>query len=433
MPDQMQARIALVDVNSFYVSCERLFNPKLLGKPVVVLSNNDGCVVARSDEVKKLGIENGTPWFTIEPLIRSGRLPEIIHRSSNYELYGELSARVMELLGRYSAWQEVYSIDESFLGIVGDIEERAKIGRAMREAVAKNVGLPVCVGIGPTKTLAKFVNKGGAKKHPQLGGVCDTDWYTPDQLTALMGSQHVTELWGVAGRTGTRLAELDIHTIRDLRDADPALIRKKFSVVLQRSIYELRGIDCIPLEAARTVRDQLIFSRSFSTPVTTIADMEQVLSVYAQRAAHRLRAQGSVVKTLSVFASTSPFTDTPYESAGGLAGFPVPTDDPVAIVKAAIGTLKPRLNEGARYVRAGIILTNLSARGSHALLDVFDTAFDTKHLGATIDAVTRRHGRAAVGLGLAGIRTGPVWTMKRGALSQRATTHWGELATAHAH
>ncbi|WP_244259369.1 Y-family DNA polymerase [Rathayibacter sp. VKM Ac-2759] len=419
-------------MNSFYVSCERLFDPRLVGVPVVVLSNNDGCVVARSDEVKALGIENGTPWFKIEPLIRVGRLPLIEHRSSNYELYGELSARVMELLGRYSAWQEVYSIDESFLGIEGDVAERAKIGRAMREAVAKNVGLPVCVGIGSSKTLAKFVNKGGAKKHPRLGGVCDTDWYTPEQLDALMASTHVTELWGVAGRTGKRLAELSIHTIRDLRDADPALIRKKFSVVLQRSVYELRGIDCIPLEASRSVRDQLIFSRSFATPVTTIADMEQVLSVYGQRAAHRLRAQGSVVETLSVFASTSPFAEAPYESAGGLAGFPVPTDDPVAIVKAAIGTLRPRLNEGARYIRAGVILTNLSPRGSHALLEVFDSAFDTKAVGPTIDAVTKRHGRSAVGLGLAGIRKGPVWTMKRGALSLRATTHWSELAIAHA-
>jgi DNA polymerase V len=251
-------------------------------------------------------------------------------------------------------------------------------------------------------------------------------------MDGLMASQHVTELWGVAGRTAKRLAELNIHTIRDLRDADPILIRKKFSVVLQRSVYELRGIDCIPLEAARTVRDQLIFSRSFSSPVTTIADMEQVLSVYAQRAAHRLRAQGSVTKTMSVFASTSPYADAPYESAGGMAGFPVSTDDPVTIVKAATGTLVPRLREGARYVRAGVILTNLSAKGSHALLDVFDNDFDTKGLGATIDAVTKRHGRSAVGLGLAGIRKGPVWTMKRDALSLRATTHWGELATAHA-
>lgn len=302
----------------------------------------------------------------------------------------------------------------------------------MRAAVAKNVGLPVCVGFGPSKTLAKFVNKGGAKKPPSLGGVCDVDWYTPEQMDSLMASQHVTELWGVAGRTAKRLAELNIYTIRDLRDADPILIRKKFSVVLQRSVYELRGIDCIPLEAARTVRDQLIFSRSFSAPVTTIADMEQVLSVYAQRAAHRLRAQGSVTKTMSVFASTSPYADAPYESAGGMAGFPVPTDDPVTIVKAATGTLVPRLREGARYVRAGVILTNLSAKGSHALLDVFDNDFDTKGIGATIDAATKRHGRSAVGLGLAGIRKGPVWTMKRDALSLRATTHWGELATAHA-
>ncbi|PPF26303.1 MULTISPECIES: Y-family DNA polymerase [unclassified Rathayibacter] len=428
-----EQRIGLVDVNSFYVSCERVFDPKLHGRPVVVLSNNDGCVVARSDEAKQLGIENGTPWFQIEPLIRARRLPEIIARSSNYELYGELSARVMELLGRYSAWQEVYSIDESFLGVSGDVAERAKIGRAMRAAVAKNIALPVCVGFGPSKTLAKFVNKSGAKKHPRLGGVCDTVWYTPEQLDALMASQHVTELWGVAGRTGKRRAELSVHTIRDLRDADPALIRKKFSVVLQRSVYELRGIDCIPLEPARTVRDQLIFSRSFATPLTTIADMEQVLSVYAQRAARRLRAQGSVTKTMSVFASTSPFADASYVSAGALAGFPVPTDDPVAIVKAAIGTLRPRLREGARYVRAGVILINLSPKDSHAFLDVFGAAFDTKGLGATIDAVTKRHGRSAVGLGLAGIRNGPVWTMKRGALSPRSTTHWGELATAFAH
>ncbi|WP_328612395.1 MULTISPECIES: DUF4113 domain-containing protein [Rathayibacter] len=160
--------------------------------------------------------------------------------------------------------------------------------------------------------------------------------------------------------------------------------------------------------------------------------MEQVLSVYAQRAAHRLRAQGSVTKTMSVFASTSPFVNAPYESAGGLAGFPVPTDDPVAIVKAAIGTLGPRLREGARYVRAGVILTNLSPKGSHVYLDFFDPVFDVKNLGATIDAVTKRHGRASIGLGRAGVRTGPVWSMKRDALSARATTHWDELATAHA-
>jgi DNA polymerase V len=428
MREGQQDRIALVDVNSCYVSCERIFDPKLDGVPVVVLSNNDGCVVARSDEVKALGIENGTPWFQIEPLIRAGKLPPIEYRSSNYELYGEISARIMELLSRYSAWIEVYSIDEAFLGLRGTEAELAQVGREIRAAVRRHIRVPVCVGIATSKTLAKLANK-GAKKHPRLAGVAAIDWWTPDQLTQILDATHVTDLWGVAGRTAKRLAELDIHSARELRDADPALIRKKFSVVLQRTVYELRGIDCIPLEGPRAAKEQLIYSRMFSAPVTTELEMEQVLSVYAQRVAQRLRKQGSVAKTAQIFIGTSPYADAPYLSAGASVGFPTPTDDPIAMTKAAIGAIRGRLVPGARYVRAGIILNGISRRGATMPLSMFEADYDRRDLGPTLDAITKRHGTGTIGLGLGGIRTGSVWQMKRGRLSRRATTHWDELAT----
>lgn len=300
-------RIALVDVNSFYASCERVFDPHLENRPLVVLSNNDGCVVARSSEAKALGVEMGTPWFKIANWAKHVGLEA---RSSNYELYGSLSACVMELLGRYSAWQEVYSIDEAFLGVRGTREELERLGREIRHAVRTHVGLPVCVGLGSSKTLAKLANR-AAKDHPQLGGVASMDDYPPDRVDAIMDSLTVDQLWGVAGRTTKKLAGYGIHTVRELRDADPRAIRKWFSVVLQRTVYELRGIDCIPLEAERTVKEQIIFSRSFSTPVTTVDAMHQVMAVYGQRASYRLRKQRSVAKTMICFASTSGFADAP--------------------------------------------------------------------------------------------------------------------------
>ncbi|MCU1531768.1 MAG: DNA-directed polymerase [Arthrobacter sp.] len=215
-------RIALVDVNSFYVSCERAFNPGLEGKPVVVLSNNDGCVVARSNEARALGVDNGDPWFKLAPdAARTG----LIHRSSNYELYGDLSSRVMELLGRYAAWQEVHSIDESFLGLRGTPEELARTGTGIKAAVARHTGLPVCVGTAPTKTLAKFVNR-VAKQNPALKGVCSWDTLPAGHAEAIMAKVPVTGIWGIAGRTGKKLNALGIFTIADLKAADPVAMGK---------------------------------------------------------------------------------------------------------------------------------------------------------------------------------------------------------------
>jgi DNA polymerase V len=419
-------RIALVDVNNFFVSCERLFNPKLEGVPTVVLSNNDGAIVARSAEAKALGIQMGDPWFKIAAESKAKGWG-VQHQSSNYELYGDLSARVIGVIERHAVWYEKYSIDEAFLGLVGPADELSRVGRLIRGEILRNVGLPVSVGIARSKTLAKLSSH-GAKRALRLGGVCNLDDYSPEHVTRILEAHPVTELWGIAGRTGKRLAALGVHNAAELRDADPGFIRKKFSVVMQRTVFELRGIDCLPLEGETTVKQQLMFSRSFAVPVSTRAGMEQVLSVYTQRAANRLRKQGSVAKTMSVFAATSYFADAAFESVGAEVVFAVPTDDPVRMVKGAIGGLLPKIREGARYARAGVMLSGLETKGAQSVLETFETVHEQADLGELLDAVTRRHGAGSVGIGLAGIRTGPVWTMKREKLSRRATTHWGELA-----
>lgn len=393
-----------------------------------MLSNNDGCVVARSDEAKALGIEMGTPWFQL-----AAQAPgwDLWHRSSNYELYGDLSERVMKLLARYSAWQEVYSIDESFIGLAGDVDELTALGHRIRAEVRQHVGLPVCVGIASSKTLAKVANK-GAKKHKGLGGVVHWDVYPDEQKTRILDSLEVDELWGVAGRTKKRLAVLDVHTARELRDADPKLIRKRFSVVLQRTVYELRGIPCIPFESERAQKDQLIYSRMFGQPVKTAAEMRQALSIYAQQASRRLRKQGSVAKQLQVFAATSMHSPRPYVSHYRSVRLHVPADDPITLTKAAIAALEQELVDGAWYVRAGIVLTDITPKGSHAMLEPFVPAFEQRNLGQLLDRVNSRHGRGAVGVGMAGLKGCPVWQMRREKLSPRYTTHWDELAIAKA-
>ncbi|MCY1158408.1 MAG: polymerase subunit UmuC, partial [Citricoccus sp.] len=286
----MTQAMALVDVNNFYVSCERAFDPRLEGRPVVVLSNNDGCVVARSPEAKALGLKTGTPWFQLAPQASAWGL---VARSSNYELYGDMSARVMELLGRWGTWQQVYSIDECFLGLTGTPEQVADTGRHVRAAVQRNLGLPVCVGIAPTKTLAKFANH-VAKNNPdddRIGGVFSVS-ERPRAVEALMSRLPATEVWGVGRKTGERLDRLGIRTIAELRASDPAWIRSRFSVVLERTVLELNGTPSVPDVDEHAGPAQVIFSRSFSRPVTTGAEMDDVMNVYAQRAAARLAVQG---------------------------------------------------------------------------------------------------------------------------------------------
>jgi DNA polymerase V len=397
--------IALVDVNCFYASAERAFDPSLEGRPLVVLSNNDGCAVTRSPEAKALGIPLGEPWFKLAPRAKEWGL---VARSSNYELYGDISARVMELLGRYSAWLEVYSIDEAFLGVSGTPAELQLLGHSMKTAVRRNVGVPVCVGIAETKTLAKLANK-WAKHNPAFDGVCHWDAVAAGRREKLMAGLSVIELWGVAARLTKRLNGLGIHSVLDLARADPVRIRDRFSVVLMRTVLELQGTPCIPLEEERIGRDQLIFSRSFAAPITTGAGLRQVLGVYAQQASARLAKHGLQAKVLTAFAATSYYKQQTSSYPSVCVPLPTPTDD------------------GVKYVRAGIMVTDLRPTGNQAPLPVFENPHEERGIGSLLEEVSRRYGRDAIGLGHAGIRGGPDWSMKRDMLSPRYTTHWAEL------
>lgn len=329
----------------------------------------------------------------------------------------------VELLGRYSAWLEVYSIDEAFLGVKGEPAELLALGRSMKTAVRRHVGVPVCAGIAATKTLAKLANK-WAKNNPAFGGVCHWDSVPLPEREALMGRLSVEEIWGVATRLTKRLNALGIHTILDLTRADPVAIRDKFSVVVMRTVLELQGTPCIPMEEERIGRDQLIFSRSFATPVTTRAGLRQVLSVYGQQASARLGNHGLQAKVLTAFAGTSHYNQYEKSYPSVCVALPMPTADPVLLTRAAHALL-PTIQEGTKYARAGIMVTDLRPTGNQSPLELFENPREERHIGTLLEDVSRRYGRGSIGLGHAGIKTGLDWTMKRDMLSPRYTTPLG--------
>ncbi|SED81021.1 DNA polymerase V [Arthrobacter alpinus] len=417
------ARIALVDVNNFYVSCERVFDPRLEGRPVVVLSNNDGCVVARSAEAKDLGIATGTPWFQLQSQAKAWGL---IARSSNYELYGDMSARVMEVVGRHGTWQEVYSIDESFAGLVGEPAQLEAAGRDIRAAVMTHVGMPVCVGVATTKTLAKFANR-IAKQNPALGGVCALEAMPEAHVAGIQARVPASGLWGVGGRTATRLKMMGIESIADLKAADPALIRKKFSVVLQRTVMELNGIECIPHIEERADKQQIMFSRSFSAPVTTVAEMEQVMTVYAQRGAAKLGEEGLRTSSMTVTAGTSRFAGGEGSFPAATIRFATPTQDPIVLVRAAVAAMRQSAVAGASYLRAGVMFHGLEPVTGPAMLDVFGAGAPSPDVGGVLGDVRNKFGAMAIGIGIGGMAEAPQWSMKREHSSPRYTTEWKEL------
>lgn len=459
----MRERIALVDVNNFYVSCERVFDPKLRGRPVVVLSNNDGCVVARSQESKKLGVKTGTPWFKLQDQARRWGL---VARSSNYELYGDMSARVMEVLGRHGLWQEVYSIDESFVGLAGTSADLLALATRIKQDVIRYVGVPVCVGVAPTKTQAKLANH-IAKHTPTLDSVCSLDSLAEQDVWALQQRLPVTGLWGVGARSGERLRAEGIETIADLRRADAAKIRKKHSVVMERTVRELNGVNCLPPTAERADRAQVMYSRSFSTPVSTWEELDQVMNVYTQRATARLAAQGLRAKVLTVSAGTSRFSGEASFPSRSVA-LPSPTADPLLLTRYAVSALRSVTVPGTQYVRAGVMLSGLSRdteHGGQEQLDLFGSpgegeqgslfdevgpssddglgfgggpggvsgpggssgAGDGQQLNALLAAVKGKFGEASIGLGQGGFTAEPEWSMKREFRSDRYTTEWDEL------
>lgn len=424
--------IGHVDVNSAYVSFERVFDPTLEGVPAVVLSNNDGMIVASSKEAKALGLDLGRPWFELRP--QAARL-NLAARSSNYELYGDMSRRVMEILARFTPDLQVYSIDEAFLEvsprIARDPEAMTALGHEIKDTLRRLVGVPVCVGIAPTRTLAKLSNR-AAKRVNAFGGVCVWPATRPEWREALLQRLPVSEVWGIASRLERRLAGIGITTIADLAAADPVLVRKTFNVTLMRTALELRGVPAITAEEDRTgKKDQLIVSRSFSEKITTRDGMRQALSIYAQQASTRLVRHNQVAKILTAFAGTA-YSSEQTRFPSQMVRLPFPTADPVELTRAA-HQLLPQIDEGVRWARAGIMLTDLRPAEVIQPLELFRHPHEDAGIATLIDKVQKKAGgREIIGLGWGGMRPGPSWQMRRGMLSKRATTHWDELIVAHA-
>ncbi|MGS0742753.1 Y-family DNA polymerase [Glaciimonas sp. GG7] len=424
---------ALVDVNNFYVSCERVFNPRLEGKPVVVLSNNDGMAVARSNEVKALGIKMATPWFQLQDMARKHG---IIALSSNYTLYADMSNRVMTILRDYSPEVEVYSIDESFLslnGMSGLWPSLTDMGQAIRHRVKQWTGLPVCVGVGNTKTLAKMANH-IAKKQPPYNSVCDLTGMHSDEIDALLSHIDVDEVWGVGRKISDRLRVMQIDTAQKLRTASPKVLREQFGVVMERTCNELRGVSCLALEEISPPRKQIVSSRSFGATVMTIRELEEAVSLYMARATEKLRGQKSVCGALHVFIETDRFRfDEPQYNNGMTVPLAEPSDDLRVLTGLALYGLKRVFREGFQYKKAGVVLMDLRSRviGQGSLFDgVSDTKYSSAVMAA-LDGLNVRYGRDTVQLGSAsGLGR---WIARFEYRTARYTTNWDELPKLNQH
>jgi DNA polymerase V len=422
------SRIALVDVNNCYVSCERLFRPDLHHKPVVVLSNNDGCVVARSAEVKALGVEMGIPWFKLKGFAKQHG---IIALSSNYPLYADMSNRIMSLLSTYSPHQEVYSIDECFLDLTGYTQiNLTDYAQTMRVQIAQYLGLPVCVGIASTKTLAKLANH-IAKKNSQWNGVCDLNTLSAGGTDALLEKIPVSAVWGVGQKHTQALTNLGINTVRQLRDIDSKWIRRQFSIVMERTVQELRGEPCLAIDSIVPAKQQIMSSRSFGQSVYTLVDLSEAVTVYVSRAAKKLRVQNGVAGAIQVHIRTNPHQTKELQySRSVIVPMPQHTDDTLALSAAALRGLRQIFIQGYAYAKAGIILMELLPR-KQAPIDLFtDVAHQTRRaaLMGTMDDINKKYGSNTLGVGVTGLVERRHWMMKQGQKSPNYTTRWSDLA-----
>jgi DNA polymerase V len=419
--------IALIDCNNFYVSCERVFNPRLVDRPVVVLSNNDGCAVSRSNEAKALGIKMGAPWFKLKELARQQGL---VACSSNYALYADMSNRVMSILEHYSPCQEVYSIDECFLDLTGSPgRDGREQGHEIRERVRQWTGLPVCVGLAATKTLAKLANH-IAKKNPPFGGVCDLNAMPSGESDHWFSQLGVGEVWGVGGRLTPRLAELGIHTVLDLKRAEPARLRSRFSVMMEKTNRELNGRICIEMEEITPPKKQIMSSRSFGVPVSDLQSLQESVALYVSRAAEKLRRQNSCAGSLQVSIRTSPFNPAvPYYGNSITLSLPTPTDDTLQLTRVALAGLARIYRPGFRYQKAGVMLSELvSPTAVQADLFAGRSESRSRVLMGVLDRVNRTLGRGTLHSAREGF-TQP-WKMKQDHKSPGYTTRWDELPQA---
>jgi DNA polymerase V len=428
---------ALVDGNNFYVSCERVFRPTLEGVPVIVLSNNDGCAIARSNEAKAMGVKMGHPWHQIRHLEEDG----LVALSANFALYGDMSDRMMSIAAGMGPSQEIYSIDESFIGldgVRGDLKARAL---AVRERIFRWVGIPCCVGIGPTKTLAKFANhvaKQAERKpgsyHAEHAQVCDLSLLSRAELDALLAATEVGELWGVGRRIGAQLLEGGIRTALDLARLDPATVKRGWSVVLERTVRELQGTPCISLEDAPEPKKQIACTRSFGRAVEAFEPLAEAVSEFASRAAEKLRKQSSHASEVLVFIRTSPFRKDPQYSRSMIVPMCRPTDDTSAIVGAALTGLRAIYQPGFRLAKAGVMLLDIQPASREQFeLDLGEpvASRDRSRLMKAMDSVNGRWGKGTVKVGSGRVGDAPRdWGMKQDRKTPGYTTEWADMPIA---
>jgi len=421
MSFEIKKVFALIDCNNFYASCERLFRPELNGKPIVVLSNNDGCIVARSNEAKALGVPMGAPLFKMKYLIAKHSIHVF---SSNYALYGDLSHRVMEVLRQMECHVEVYSIDEAFISLpVNKTWNRLKYTTELRERVRRNVGIPVSIGIAATKTLAKVANR-VAKK--DVTGVFDlVDNQQTDQILQKMP---VGDIWGIGRQSVEKLNRYGIRTAFDLKCADEKLIRKLLTVVGARTLMELNEVPCISLEQAPPCPKSIVTSRSFGHPITDFEHLKEAVVCYVSRAAEKLRKQEVEADTLNVFITTGPFDEQSQYSNNQTITLPRPTASTPEMIEAAIRCLKLIFRPGFRYRKAGILITGIVKHGFKQQ-DLFAPIIperEDKPLMAALDRINEKWGRNAIQYGITAATERP-WSMQQTRKSPAYTTNWHEL------
>jgi DNA polymerase V len=446
---------ALVDVNNMYVSCERVFKPSLIGRPVVVLSSNDGACIARSNEAKDLGVKMAQPWFEVRHLERSAGL---IAQSANFELYGDMSSRMMALAAQYAPRQEIYSIDECFLDFEGVRGDLIDTGRHLRAAVLQCTGLPTSVGFGPTKTLAKLANHVAKTEDRKPGTypahvarVCDFGCMSQSQLDDILRRTDVGSVWGVGRKTTARLNEGSIRTVLDLVNADVATLRRQFNVLLEKTVFELRGTSCLDVDDAPAPNQQIMASRSFGEPATDITALSEIVSGFTTRVAAKLRAQHSLAAAVRVFITTSPHRRQDAQHSPSVT-MPLvrPTSDTRALIAAALSALERMFRPGHNYVKAGVMLVDLCDEGqAQGELDLFAepvgpsalsteagaraTAANARLMNA-VDALNLKFGLGAVGVasGLQRAQGAQRHASRQERRSPRYTTRLEEIATVRA-
>ena len=415
--------IALIDCNNFYASCERIFNPRLIGKPIVVLSNNDGCIITRSAEAKELGIKMGEPYFKAKKIIDKNNVRVF---SSNYSLYGDISQRVMETLARFASDVEIYSIDEAFLGLNGfENYELSKYCKYIRRTIKQWVGIPVSIGVSTTKTLSKIANN-LAKKNKEYDGVCILkSWFDINEALKLTP---IEDVWGIGRRLSVFLKKYKINTAYDFTQLDKGWIRKNMGVVGEKTFLELCGVSCIELELIPSDKKSCCVSRSFSKPVEKIDDLEESVSSYGTRVAKKIREEGLVAESMSIFVLTNYFNrkEKQYSNSVKLQ-LPYPTNNSIKIVKRALEGIRKIYREGYRYKKAGVILYGLTkAKQTRGLLDYDRENSDS--IMNTLDRINERYGSSTIRLASEGVDKS--WSMRRESVSPCYTTRFDDLVEA---